>query len=140
MNIEHPIYDFRTKEKRFSMRNLRVRFTKWYIKRGYEFGYHMTHFLDYDYASYATDLYGMCGKVESYFKCPWWVKPLLVFFSPSVYTVEAQGKCFVKGFEEGLKKRVESLYPHIFHFDEAQAVADQERFKKLINERFGGKE
>ena len=48
---------------------MRKRFTKWYFKRGYRFGY----------------------KVDNgvaVWDCPWWVKPLLIFFSPSVYFYE----------------------------------------------------
>lgn len=55
------------------MNALRKLFTKWYIKRGYTFGYDWT----------SDDTYTMVAK--EYFICPWWVKPLLVFFSPSVY-------------------------------------------------------
>ena len=42
--------------------NIKKRFTMWYIRRGYIF------------------------NPETGFECPFWVKPLLIFFSPSVYT------------------------------------------------------
>lgn len=48
---------------------LKTRFTRWYVRRGYEFGY--------------------TNYFEAYYICPVWVKPLLPFlFSPSVYLVE----------------------------------------------------
>ena len=45
--------------------SIKKRFTKWYVNNGYKFGY--------DSSSVAV------------WRCPWWVKPLLIFFSPSVY-------------------------------------------------------
>lgn len=50
------------------MKNLNRRFTKWYVKRGYVFGY--------------------TGIIEPFYICPWYVRPLLIFFSPSVYFKE----------------------------------------------------
>lgn len=47
---------------------LKRRFTLWYIKRGYSFGY--------DTSSRVP---------KAWFRCPIWVRPLLVLFSPSVY-------------------------------------------------------
>lgn len=44
---------------------LKVKFTKWYIKKGYKFGYDKNR--------------------EAYWICPWYVRPLLIFFSPSIY-------------------------------------------------------
>lgn len=44
--------------------NIRKIFTKWYVKQGYTFW---------------SDLFG------EHWVCPFWIKPFLVFFSPSVY-------------------------------------------------------
>ena len=63
---------------------MRKRFTKWYFKRGYRFGYKVN-----------TDV--------AVWDCPWWVKPLLIFFSPSVYFYEL-GDCVSKEINEGLKQ------------------------------------
>ena len=60
------------------------RFTKWYVKRGYKFGYDSSH--------------------VAIWHCPWLVKPLLCFFSPSVYCAENFGKLYADAFMEGLKK------------------------------------
>ena len=68
--------------------NIKKRFTKWYVKKGYKFGY--------DSSNVAV------------WHCPWWVKPLLIFFSPSVYFAEAYGKMIVYGFTEGLKNEMEA--------------------------------
>ena len=64
------------------MRYLRRRFTYWYIKRGYIFGYD--------------------DHMNTIWKCPWWVKPLLIFFSPSVYFRRKYGELFCESFEKGL--------------------------------------
>ena len=53
--------------------NIKKRFTRWYIKRGYTFGYKFVKTGRYELG------------MESYFKCPWWVRPLCAFFSPSIY-------------------------------------------------------
>lgn len=63
---------------------MRKRFTKWYFKRGYRFGYKV-------------------NTGVAVWDCPWWVKPLLIFFSPSVYFYEL-GDCVSKGINEGLKQ------------------------------------
>ena len=68
--------------------SIEKRFTKWYVKKGYKFGYDSS-----------------CVAV---WHCPWWVKPLLIFFSPSVYFVQAYGKLIVDGFMEGLKNEMEA--------------------------------
>ena len=63
---------------------IRKRFTKWYIKMGYTFGY---------------DSYG-----DAYWNCPWYIKPLLFLFSPSCYCInENIGKAMLEGFLEGFK-------------------------------------
>ena len=70
------------------MKNLNRKFTEWYVKRGYEFYY-----------------VGM----ESRFRCPWYIKPLLILFSPSVYFQKAWGEKIVEWFEEGIKSQSEKF-------------------------------
>lgn len=53
--------------------NINKRFTRWYIKKGYTFGYKFVETGKYELG------------MESYFKCPIWVRPLCIFFSPSIY-------------------------------------------------------
>ena len=76
------------------MENLKKRFTRWYVRRGYRYGH--------------TDYF------EVYYICPVWVKPLLYFlFSPSVYIVEkwktipselsAAAEDFARSFSEFVK-------------------------------------
>lgn len=77
---------------------LRRAFTKWYIKRGYRFGYEFDGRLDYENEVFKFPV----GMPKSVFECPWWVKPLLIFFSPSTYFAEYWGKNIIKWFEEGI--------------------------------------
>lgn len=58
---------------------IKKRFTMWYIRRGYIF------------------------DPETGFECPFWVKPLLIFFSPIVYTYYVFGEWVYKNFMEGMK-------------------------------------
>lgn len=54
------------------MSNLRQRFTKWYIRKGYRMVYKPCDYAD--------------GVAELIFFCPWWVRLFVeFFFSPSVY-------------------------------------------------------
>lgn len=53
------------------MKRIRRAFTKWYVRRGYTYWYS-----DWPYTN------------EPEWICPWWVKPLLIFFSPAVYFTE----------------------------------------------------
>lgn len=46
-------------------------FTRWYVRQGYT------------YYSSMSD-----SDQETKWCCPWWVRPLLIFFSPSVYVKE----------------------------------------------------
>ena len=55
------------------MNRIKRAFTKWYIKRGYTFYY--------DFVQFNEEVTGMRAR----YNCPLWVKPLLIFFSPSVY-------------------------------------------------------
>lgn len=59
--------------------DLKRTFTKWYVKKGYTF-----------------------KADEDIFKCPIWVRPLLVFFSPSIYTLESIKKSSVDGFKKAI--------------------------------------
>ena len=74
--------------------NLKRRFTLWYIRRGYTFGY--------DYTNLSPD-YDCVIIPKAVWECPWWVKPLLIFFSPSIYSHEVWFKNFRLGLREGLK-------------------------------------
>lgn len=46
------------------IRNTRFKITKWYIDNGYTFE---------------------VGSYKNFYDCPWWVKPLLIFFSKKQY-------------------------------------------------------
>ena len=70
---------------------MKKRFTKWYIEKGYTF--------DYKFVKTGEHELGM----EPYFNCPWWVKPLCVFFSPSIYVREVTLKGFGETFSGLLK-------------------------------------
>lgn len=79
------------------------KFTKWYIKRGYTF--------DYDFAGIPIIGDGILRAPaevpKSVFNCPWWVKPLLIFFSPSTYFIDTWGKMLYDSLMEGLHKGME---------------------------------
>ena len=66
------------------MHKLRRKFTKWYYRKGYKATY-----------LYTTDNY--------VFSCPWYVKPLLFLFSPSIYNREI-GEELTRGFWKGIEK------------------------------------
>ena len=68
--------------------NIKKQFTKWYVNKGYKFGY--------DSSNIAV------------WNCPLYVKPLLCFFSPSVYCAENFRKLYADAFMEGLKKGMEA--------------------------------
>ena len=68
--------------------NLRKRFTLWYIRKGYRFGYDG----------------GNLAPVAVWY-CPWYIKPLLFLFSPSIYFhIENVGKSFLDGFLDGISR------------------------------------
>ena len=95
------------------IKNINKRFTKWYVKKGFTF----------DYAISESDLIGgddiypplPQSIPKAIFICPWYIRPLLVFFSPSVYVRETLGKiivpCVIKGMIEGMKE-MEEIYDH----------------------------
>ena len=66
------------------MNKIKKRFTKWYVNKGYLFEYDFT-----------------VNPTESSFVCPIWVRPFLIFFSPSVYLNETYGKIVHDGIREG---------------------------------------
>ena len=82
------------------MKDIKARFTKWYVKKGYRFGY---DFEDCDIIGdeHFKSPYGM---PIAYWICPKWVKPLLMLFSPSIYTTLTIGADFVRGFQKGLNE------------------------------------
>lgn len=65
------------------MKKIRQKFTKWYINHGYTF-----------------------YPFRACWHCPWWVRPLLFLFSPSVYC-QVMSKLLADGFEQGIRKEVE---------------------------------
>lgn len=75
-------------------------FTKWYARRGYSFRYDFTGIPVFDDGIIKTPL----GIPKAVFDCSDWVKPLLIFFSPSVYVREAWGRELLEGFVTGLKE------------------------------------
>lgn len=81
------------------VKNINKRFTKWYVKRGYTFGYDFSGVPVVKYGPFRAPL----GVPDSQFTCSWWVKPLLIFFSPSVYYVETTGRLLSEGLMEGMK-------------------------------------
>lgn len=64
-----------------SKQGIRQRFTKWYVKHGYSY-YNDFEVIEDPSVRYPYKI----GK--PHYDCPWWVKPLLIFFSPSVYFAE----------------------------------------------------
>ena len=82
------------------MRNLKTKFTKWYFNKGYIFGY------DYRIVtmSYGDDIFPPIPlkMPKCIFVCPWYIKPLLFLFSPSVYCAEFANKYICDAFIEGM--------------------------------------
>ena len=78
--------------------NIKKRFTIWYVQRGYTF-----------------DPRPDKGRTDSVFECPFWVKPLLIFFSPSVYTYIVFGDFIYKNLVEGMiNARMEKFFNYDF--------------------------
>lgn len=69
---------------------LKRRFTKWYVAKGYGFRFGLFY-------------------MRSIYTCPLWVRPLLVFFSPSVYMRELVYKAAVKGLAAGIQEAESKL-------------------------------
>lgn len=54
------------------MDDIRIRFTKWYYRKGYRMIWKPCEYAD--------------GVAEMIFVCPWWVRPFVeCFFSPCAY-------------------------------------------------------
>lgn len=76
------------------------RFTRWYIRKGYTFGYGFTG------VSVMGDEYIItpCVIPKAIWRCPFWVRPLLALFSPSIYAAEAWGKGIVERLIKGMSE------------------------------------
>lgn len=76
--------------------NIRKRFTIWYVQQGYTF-----------------------GCTDSVFECPFWVKPLLIFFSPSVYTHIVYGNFIYKNLVGGM---IKASMGELFSYDFGEEI------------------
>ena len=74
-------------------RKLKNKFTKWYVRNGYTF--------DYDE--------NLCAV----WHCPWYVKPFLFLFSPSIYDVECITQHIIDGFYSGLQADITNAINNI---------------------------
>jgi hypothetical protein len=83
------------------MNKIKRLFTLWYIKRGYTFHYDFTNTVvfDADYFTHPVEV----EIPKAVWTCPRWVRPLLIFFSPSIYYIKTDGEALVKGFLDGLQ-------------------------------------
>lgn len=81
------------------IQKIKKKFTLWYIKKGYTFGYEYsgTEFVYYDNKKVPL------GKPAAVFKCPVWVRPFLIFFSPSIYMQKTNRQQIVQSFLEGIE-------------------------------------
>lgn len=96
------------------MNKLKKRFTKWYVNKGYLFGYDFT-----------------VEPIESSFTCPIWVRPFMIFFSPSVYLNETYEKIMRDGFREGIKAGEEAV-AIVDEFEEALGSKLQPWYKMYL--------
>lgn len=96
------------------MNKIKERFTKWYVNKGYLFGYDFTD-----------------NPTESSFVCPIWVRPFLIFFSPSVYLNETYGKIVRDGICEGIKAGEEAI-TIVDEFEEALGAKLQPCYKMYL--------
>ena len=80
------------------MNKLKHRFTQWYIRKGYTFGYDYTGVpaIDDEYIKHPSKI------PKAIWRCPFLVRPLLAMFSPSIYAAEAWGKVIVEGLIKGM--------------------------------------
>lgn len=90
------------------MEALRRKFTKWYVRKGYRFGYVFSRYEKIN--SNEPFKLPPCGVPKAYWECPVWVKPFLIWFSPSIYMAEYAGAEFLKGLKEGLKEGLKMKY------------------------------
>lgn len=77
---------------------IRRAFTKWYADRGYTFRYEIPPLGN----PAATGKFSI--DTCAVWDCPWWVRPLLIFFSPSVYVAYKIANEAVGAFEQGLRE------------------------------------
>ena len=78
--------------------NIRKRFTIWYVQQGYTF-----------------DPRPDKGSTDSVFECPFWVKPLLIFFFFIVFTHIVYGNFIYKNLVKGLiNARMEKFFNYDF--------------------------
>jgi hypothetical protein len=84
--------------------NIKRRFTKWYVKKGYKFGYDFADVPVYNDGFMKTP----AGIPKAVWTCPWCVKLFLFLFSPSVYATEDLGKQLVDGFIAGMQMGMEA--------------------------------
>ena len=86
--------------------NIKKRFTKWYVKKGYTFGY--------DFSKCETiggdDIFPPMPLTQPVvvWRCPWYIKPFLFLFSPSIYAAEDWGKQVIDGFMAGMQMKMEA--------------------------------
>ena len=100
------------------MTNLRKRFTLWYIRRGYTF---------------------RTVEGEGVWDCPWWVRPMLFLFSPSVYFKEcAFVRKLVQGIISGFDGACAELNESLKGLNAALAEFG-ENLKRGIEEAYGCK-
>lgn len=81
------------------LNKIRRAFTKWYIKRGWTSGWHFIYDEEGEHPTHPID-------AKRYFVCPWWVRPLLIFFSPCVYAYETTGYLSYDAFREEMKSSI----------------------------------
>ena len=96
------------------MNKIKKRFTKWYVNKGYLFEYDFT-----------------VNPTESSFVCPIWIRPFLIFFSPSVYLNETYEKIMRDGFREGIKAGEEAV-AIVDEFEEALGAKLQPWYKMYL--------
>ena len=80
------------------MVKLKECFTRWYYRKGYRMYYE-----NCDYGDLVASMS---------FECPWWIMPLLIFFSPSIYFIEYQkeiGRWYEEGIKQGMKEKGDYL-------------------------------
>ena len=87
---------------------IRRRFTRWYVKQGYEFGYDFSDSKILGEPPFQIP----CGDIKAYWKCPRWVRPLLVLFSPSEYMARAIGDKIAQWFIEGMEEQEREMEAH----------------------------
>ena len=86
------------------MKRLRRKFTEWYFRKGYTFGYDFTGIETIG----GDDIFPAMptSMPRAVWNCPWYVKPFLFLFSPSIYFCEIT-KSFAEDFAKGLSKGLE---------------------------------